>query len=92
MYRKRFAEQCPYENAANDLASARHERKEAFTNYFPSISATGGGFLSSTHLLGMEMGPGMSLGLMKDGLVGGVTASMPLFTEVRLCKVTNSLR
>lgn len=67
-------------NAANDLASARHERKEAFTNYFPSISATGGGFLSSTHLLGMEMGPGMSLGLMKDGLVGGVTASMPLFT------------
>ena len=48
-------------NAANDLASARHERKEAFTNYFPSISATGGGFLSSTHLLGMEMGPGMSL-------------------------------
>lgn len=67
-------------NAANDLASARHQRKEAFTNYFPSISATGGGFLSSTHLLGMEMGPGMSLGLMKDGLVGGVTASMPLFT------------
>ena len=67
-------------NAANDLASARHERKEAFTNYFPNISATGGGFLSSTHLLGMEMGPGMSLGLMKDGLVGGVTASMPLFT------------
>lgn len=67
-------------NAANDLASARHQRKEAFTNYFPSISATGVGFLSSTHLLGMEMGPGMSLGLMKDGLVGGVTASMPLFT------------
>lgn len=67
-------------NAENDLTSARHQRKEAFTNYFPSISATGGGFLSSTHLLGMEMGPGMSLGLMKDGLVGGVTASMPLFT------------
>ena len=67
-------------NAENDLTSARHQRKEVFTNYFPSISATGGGFLSSTHLLGMEMGPGMSLGLMKDGLVGGVTASMPLFT------------
>ena len=27
-------------NAANDLASARHERKEAFTNYFPTISPT----------------------------------------------------
>ena len=33
-------------NAENDLTSARHQRKEAFTNYFPSISATGGGFLS----------------------------------------------
>lgn len=68
------------QNASNDLASAQHQRKEAFTKYFPAISATGGGFLSSTHLLGMEMGPGMSLGLMKNGLVGGVTASMPLFT------------
>lgn len=68
------------QNASNDLASAQHQRKEAFTKYFPAISATGGGFLSSTHLLGMGMGPGMSLGLMKNGLVGGVTASMPLFT------------
>lgn len=67
-------------NAANDLTSARHERKEVFTKYFPTVSATGGGFLSSTHLLGMELAPGMGLGLLKNGLVGGVTASMPLFT------------
>lgn len=68
------------QNAQNDLTSARHQRREAFTKYFPSVSATGAGFLSSTHLLGMELAPGMGLGLMKNGLVGGVTASMPLFT------------
>lgn len=68
------------QNAQNDLTSARHQRREAFTKYFPSVSATGAGFLSSTHLLGMELAPGMRLGLMKNGLVGGVTASLPLFT------------
>ena len=81
-------------NAANDLASARHERKEAFTNYFPSISATGGGFLSSTHLLGMEMGPGMSLGLMKDGLLGmemGPGMSLGLMKDGLVGGVTASM-
>lgn len=68
------------QNARNDLAAARHQRQEAFTKYFPTVSATGGGFLSSTHLLGLQMAPGMSLGLMKNGLAGGVTASVPLFT------------
>lgn len=67
------------QNAQNDLDAARHQRREAFTRYFPTVSATGAGFLSSTHLLGMELAPGMGLGLMKNGLVGGVTASMPLF-------------
>ena len=68
------------QNAGNDLAAAQHQRKEAFTKYFPNISATGVGFLSDTHLLGLDLAPGMSMGLMKDGLAGGITASMPLFT------------
>lgn len=67
-------------NAANDLQAAQHQRKEAFTKYFPAISATGTGFLSSTPLMGMELAPGMGLDLMKNGMLGGITASMPLFT------------
>lgn len=67
------------QNADNDLQAARHEREEAFTKYFPTVSATGAGFLSDTHLLDLSLGPGMSMGLMKNGVVGGITASMPLF-------------
>lgn len=67
-------------NADNDLAAAQEARKSAFTNYFPSISATGGGFIANKGLLQMEMAPGENLSMVKDGLVGGVTATLPLFT------------
>lgn len=67
-------------NADNDLAAAQEARKSAFTNYFPSISATGGGFIADKGLLQMEMAPGENLSMVKDGLVGGVTATLPLFT------------
>lgn len=67
-------------NSQNDLDIARHQRQEAFTKYFPNVSATGMGFMSDTHLLGLDLAPGMSMGLMKNGMAGGITASMPLFT------------
>lgn len=67
-------------NAANDLASARHERKEAFTQYFPTISASGGALMADHHLLSMEPAPGMGISLIKHGVIGGVTATLPLFT------------
>ena len=67
-------------NAGNDLSMAQHQRREAQTKYFPTISASGSGFLSSTHLIGLDLAPGMSMAMLKNGLVGGVTASMPLFT------------
>ena len=67
-------------NAENDLRAARQDRQSAFTNYFPSVSATGGGFLADQGLLQMEMAPGQGISMMKNGVVGGVTASLPLFT------------
>ena len=33
-------------NAENDLNAAKLQKKSAFTHYFPSVSATGGGFIS----------------------------------------------
>ena len=67
-------------NADNDLGIARHEQKEALTKYFPGISATGGGFIQNAPMIEMQLSPDMRLSMLKDGIAGGVTASLPLFT------------
>ena len=68
------------QNAKNDLSMAEQQRKAAFTKYFPTVSATGMGFLADKDLLQMDIAPGMSMKLLKNGLMGGVNASLPLFT------------
>lgn len=65
--------------AAIAVEEARQQRKEALTSYFPSISANGAGFNANKGLLQMNMGPGLDMSLMKDGIMGGVTAVQPLF-------------
>ena len=67
-------------NAENSLSAARYAREQAFTNYFPSLSASGGGFMANKGTLPMSLGPGMEMSLMKNGVVGGVSAALPLFT------------
>ena len=67
-------------NADNDVSAAKAQRKSAFTNYFPSISASGGGVVADKGLLEMEVAPGQTMSMIKDGLFGGVTATMPVFT------------
>lgn len=74
-------------NADNDLSAARHGSKEAFTKYFPALSATGGGFMANKGLIQMEMAPGMEMSMLKNGIVGGVSASMPLFTGGQIVNV-----
>ena len=66
-------------NAENDLNAAKLQKKSAFTHYFPSVSAAGGSFISDKGLLEMNTESG-KLSLVDDGLVGGVTATLPLFT------------
>lgn len=66
-------------NAANNLEMSRQGSKEAFTKYFPTLSASGGGFIADKGLLQMELGSEMQMSLMKNGVLGGVSASMPLF-------------
>lgn len=65
-------------NADNDLNAAKLQKKAAFTNYFPTVSASGGGFLAGKGLLEMDTESGR-LSLVDDGIVGGVTATLPLF-------------
>lgn len=67
-------------NARNDLKAAELQKKSAFSNYFPSVSAAGMGFVADKGILQMEMLPGTELSLLKDGVAGGVTAVLPLFS------------
>ena len=66
-------------NADNDVAAAEQQQKSAFTHYFPTVSASGLGFMADKGLLQMEMVPGTEFSLLKNGVAGGVTASLPLF-------------
>ena len=67
-------------NADNDVEAALQQQKSAFTNYFPTVSASGIGFTADKGLLQLEMMPGTELSLLKNGVASGVTASLPLFT------------
>lgn len=76
-------------NSRLELDIAAQTRKEAFTRYFPSVSAAGMAFTASHDMArltvplelpipGLDLSP-LSLGMMKHGLMGGVTALQPVF-------------
>lgn len=66
-------------NAANEVEAAVQGRREAFTKYFPTFSASGVGYGADKGLLQIEMGPGMDMSLLKNGIMGGVTVAQPVF-------------
>lgn len=66
-------------NARLDVEGAREGKKEAFTKYFPTVSATGSTFAANHGTMDMALGPGMELSMVKNGVMGGVTAVQPLF-------------
>lgn len=65
-------------NADNEVRMSEARRKEAFVNYFPTLSAMGGGFISNKGFLCMDMGES-SVSMLKNGLIAGVTATQPVF-------------
>ena len=67
-------------NATNDIEAAQSERNEAFTKYFPNVSASGIGYAANKGLLQLDMGPDMSMSLLKNGIMGGITLTQPVFT------------
>ena len=71
-------------NSDNDLEAARQAKKQAFTKYFPTVSATGIGYMADKGLLEMSLAPGMEMSMMKNGIIGGVSAQLPLFTGGRI--------
>ncbi|MEG2067742.1 MAG: TolC family protein, partial [Tannerellaceae bacterium] len=64
-------------NSLLDIEAARQEKKEVFTKYFPSISATGVAFQANDPIINTVLPlPEMMLPiqLFEDGLIGMVTA------------------
>jgi outer membrane protein TolC len=72
-------------NSRLAVEAAEQTRKEAFTKYFPGISATGVGLLNNKPLLEMTMPTGNAehptaeVGMVKTGVIGAVTAMQPVF-------------
>ncbi|WP_321437409.1 TolC family protein [uncultured Bacteroides sp.] len=65
-------------NARLEQSASNETKKEAFTNYFPVVSATGEGFNANKGIISLDLA-GMSMSMLKNGVVGGVTATQPVF-------------
>ena len=80
-------------SARNNIQQAEQQKKAAFTNYFPQVSAMGAGMTANKHLVQMDMelpaaltaampagaANPISMGMIKNGVVGNVMAMQPIF-------------
>lgn len=64
--------------ADNKVESALQQKKEAFTRYFPTVSADGAGLLTNNGLAHMDM-MGQRLTMARNGILGSVSATMPVY-------------
>lgn len=75
-----------------ELEAARQTRREAFTNYFPQINASGGAFQAQHGLVQADFGVAipqlgsmnLPISMAKRGLFGSVTAVQPLFAGLKI--------
>lgn len=65
-------------NAALAEQAARHGEREAFTQFFPSVSAMGMAFNANKGLVQMDMGQ-QTMSMMKNGITSGITLTQPIF-------------
>ena len=63
----------------NNVIAAKEEQHQAFTNYFPVVSATGAAFQADKGMAELSIMPDMNLSILKNGRVGSVTAVQPVF-------------
>ena len=65
-------------NSRLEIESSKETKKDVFTNYFPSVSASAFGFAAKDPLVTMNMG-GTPIGFLKNGMSAGITATQPIF-------------
>ena len=67
-------------SAKNDVEAAVYLKREAFTKFFPEISALGMAFWANHDILQYNLLDIIELGIIKKGKVAGVQALQPIFT------------
>ena len=73
-----------------EVEVAKQTSKEAFTNYFPNVSAVGAIFKASEGMAQMDMAlpvpgiPPLSMEMLKKGKTAGVTLVQPVFMGGRI--------
>lgn len=67
----------------NNIMIAEEQKKVAFTKYFPTIEATGTVYNSTKGLIQTNLG-GINLSMLKNGVMGGVTVTQPIFVGGRI--------
>ncbi|MDR1259593.1 MAG: TolC family protein [Tannerellaceae bacterium] len=79
------------QNAGLSVEIAMQTQKEAFTRYFPSVSATGFGIMNSEALMTQTVATGypppndmVAVEMFKKGIIGAVAATQPLFAGGRI--------
>ena len=70
---------CSLKISQNNVLAAKEEQHQAFTNYFPVVSATWAAFQADKGMAELSIMPDMSLSILKNGRVGSVTAVQPVF-------------
>ena len=66
----------------NEISSAKEQKKEAFANYIPQVSATAAGFVADKGLVQMNLSPlgiPQTMEMVDDGVLGSVSAMLPLY-------------
>lgn len=77
-------------NSRFEVEAAKQTSKEAFTNYFPNVSAVGAIFKASEGMAQMDMAlpvpgiPPLSMEMLKKGKTAGVTLVQPVFMGGRI--------
>lgn len=67
-------------NARNNVEMAVQLKREAFTKYFPEVSAAGIAFWANHDILQYNILDIIELGIIKNGKLAGVQALQPIFT------------
>lgn len=67
------------QNARNDVDAAVSLRREAFTKYFPEISAIGMAFWANHDIFQYNVLDLIELGIIKNGKTAGIQAMQPVF-------------
>lgn len=65
-------------NSLLGIESSKEIKKNAFTNYFPSVSASGFGFTAKDPLVALNMG-GTPISFLNNGMCASITATQPIF-------------